>query len=207
MGINLKRSYTGSVCSLIRETAAKRMQTQEATRCFMSFGESKVKVTRQVNVVATIDNVKHEVTLYLVQDELLLYDILVGQDVLQSNGYQMVNGKGVLHLQEAKRVDLNVSSDLSEQERGKAMNILLTYKNCFAESINQIGRCNNAHMTIKVTVPGPILGKRYQVPFSQPPMLSKVLKELLDNDIISPSNTPHAPPLSEEVQRRKSNVY
>nr|XP_036231816.1 uncharacterized protein LOC118683410 [Bactrocera oleae] len=80
---------TGSVCSLIRETAANGMQTQEANRCFMGFGGSKVKVTHQVNVVATIDNVKHEVTLYLVQDELLPYDILVGRDVLQSNGYQM----------------------------------------------------------------------------------------------------------------------
>ena len=37
----------GSVCWLIRETAAKGTQTQEANRCFMGFGGSKVKVTRQ----------------------------------------------------------------------------------------------------------------------------------------------------------------
>lgn len=47
-------------------------------------------------------------------------------------------------------------------------------------------------MTIEVTTSAPILGKRYLVPFSQRPKLSQILRQLLDNDIIRSSNSPHA---------------
>lgn len=93
---------TGSVCSLIRASAAVGMQTREASRCFTGFGGSKVQVTQEVNVIANIDNDQREVTLYIVADKLLPYDILLGRDVLQNNGYHMVVDNGVLHLEEVK---------------------------------------------------------------------------------------------------------
>ncbi|XP_036335434.1 uncharacterized protein LOC118745873 [Rhagoletis pomonella] len=183
---------TGSVCSLIRASATDGMQKREANRCLTGFGGSKVKVTQQVNVTANIDNVQREVTLYTVADKLLPYDILLGRDVLQNNGYHMVVDNGVLHLVEVNEEDFNVSNCLSKEDEGKALNLLLAFHNCFAEDISRIGRCKNAQMTIEVTTSVPILGKRYLVPFSQRPKLSQILKELLDNAIIRPSNSPHA---------------
>ncbi|XP_053968538.1 uncharacterized protein K02A2.6-like [Anastrepha ludens] len=183
---------TGSVCSLIRESATDGMQILGTNKCFTVFGGSKVQVTRQVNVVANVDNVQREITLYIVADSLLPYDILLGRDVLQNNGYYMVVDKGVLHLNEIKINNFNISSDLSQEDKSKVRNLLVDKQNCFAEDISGIGRCKSAQMSIEVTKSGPILGKIYQVPFSQRPELSRILAELLDNDIISPSSSPHA---------------
>ncbi|XP_054745857.1 uncharacterized protein LOC129250245 [Anastrepha obliqua] len=183
---------TGSVCSLIRESAADGMQILGTNKCLTGFGGSKVQVTRQVSVVANVDNVQREIALYIVADSLLPYDILLGRDVLQNNGYHMVVDKGVLHLDEIKINNFNISSDLSEEDKSKVRNLLVDKQNCFAEDISRIGRCKSAQMTIEVTKSGPILGKKYQVPFSQRPELSRILVELLDNEIISPSSSPHA---------------
>ncbi|XP_053949379.1 uncharacterized protein K02A2.6-like [Anastrepha ludens] len=183
---------TGSVCSLIRASAVGDIQTTGTRRCFTGFGGSKVQVAKQINVQITVDNVPREAILYMVADEMLPYDVLLGRDVLQQDGYRMVIGNGVLRLEEDRRTEFNISSCLSEEDKNKTENLLLTFKQCFAESISQIGRCKNAQMTISVTTSEPILGKRYQVPFSQRPILSEILKELLDNDIIRPSDSPHA---------------
>lgn len=77
--------------------------------------------------------------------------------------------------------------------------MLNEYKDCFAENMQELGKCNLTKMkcnltkmSIQVSTPQPICVKPYRIPFCKRPIVSNMVKELLDNEIIRKSNSPYA---------------
>ncbi|XP_067629319.1 uncharacterized protein [Eurosta solidaginis] len=155
---------TGSICSLIR-TTAKGMQAQHTNKRFIGFGRCEVHASEKLEVHGVMGNVQRLV-IYLVGDNIIPCDILLGRDALKDYGYRLANDHDILQINSIEN-DFNLSSQISSKEKGEVSKPLLAYQDCFSEDIQQIGRCKNTQISIEVTTSKPILGKRYQVPFAQ----------------------------------------
>ncbi|XP_036342204.1 uncharacterized protein LOC118754611 [Rhagoletis pomonella] len=162
---------TGSGCSFIRKTAANSMQAISVQKRFIGFGGCKVEASEKVEDNTVMEKVQRQATLYIVEDQLLPYDVLLGRDVLQEYGFRIVVDDGVYQINEGED-NFNISKE--------------------REDICDIGRCKGIEMSIQVTADKPIVGKRYQVPFAQRSTLTDILRKLLDCGIIRSSNSPHA---------------
>ena len=86
----------------------------------------------------------------------------------------------------------NVGESLDEHQKEKLDQILSSFKDCFAETLEDLGRCKNTQMEISLSTDKPVVGKRYQVPFSQRQILSDIIDKLLRCCIIRPSDSPYA---------------
>ncbi|XP_036320389.1 uncharacterized protein LOC118734809 [Rhagoletis pomonella] len=183
---------TGSDHSLISEAVIPTtIQCAPAYKRFKGFGGSIVESTRRAEVKLQINNEYVNANLYVVPDHALGYDLLLGRDVLCGQNKRLVIDNGSLQLQ-VKSDTFKINDQLNDAQRTDIQTLLHEYQNCFAEDVSTLGRCNTTTMEIKVTIPGPIVGKRYQVPLSQERELTGILNNLLANEIIRPSTSPHA---------------
>ncbi|XP_036322191.1 uncharacterized protein LOC118736210 [Rhagoletis pomonella] len=119
------------------------------------------------------------------------YQLLIDRDVLCESNKKFFVDSGVLRVQESE-ISLSISNRVDAGPSKQLNALLKRYDDCFAEDLSSLGRCNMTEMEIQVTTDKPILGKRYQLPFAQRTVLSSIVNNLLEYDIIRPSTSPHA---------------
>ncbi|XP_037942475.1 uncharacterized protein LOC119675351 [Teleopsis dalmanni] len=86
---------TGSECSMIRQMAANCLKCvkEECTLKINGFCCGVVYVLTKIHVNMKIDSFERVVCLYVVDNELLQVDLLLGQDMLKSMRVTVVNGE------------------------------------------------------------------------------------------------------------------
>ncbi|XP_017489445.1 PREDICTED: uncharacterized protein K02A2.6-like, partial [Rhagoletis zephyria] len=184
---------TGSDHSLIRKSAtvtkANHMPTYQRLK---GFGGSTVEVLRVINTQIKLADKVISAKLYEVPDRMLNRDMLLGRDVLCGHDRRLIIDSGSMMLQIKSGTQFNVSKDLQQQQQQEVLKLLNEYDQCFSEGISTLERSRTTTMDIGVTTESSIVGKQYQVPFAKQCELSRILRELLDNDIIRRSTSPHA---------------
>ncbi|XP_017467208.1 PREDICTED: uncharacterized protein LOC108359750 [Rhagoletis zephyria] len=184
---------TGSDHSLIRKSAtvtkANHLPTYQRLK---GFGGSTVEVLRVINTQMKLADKVVSAKLYEVPDRMLNCDMLLGRDVLCGHDRRLIIDSGSMMLQIKSGTQFNVSKVLPQQKQQEVLKLLNEYGQCFSEGISTLGRSRTTTMDIGVTTESSIVGKRYQVPFAKQCELSRILRELLDNDIIRRSTSPHA---------------
>lgn len=201
---------TGSDCSLIRSSAVPRdIQRDSSIERLHGFGGAVVQSIEIIRPTINFEGRDLKVELNVVPDEMILHPILVGRDILFH--FNLNLGQGLFVIQSGENHKLaqdetnnlllsksdadckfNINESLKEDEYGKVNQILCKFKESFSEDITNLGRSKSTTMKIDVTTEGPIVGKRYPVPFSQRNILSGIIDHLLQHDVIRPSNSPHA---------------
>lgn len=62
-------------------------------------------------------------------------------------------------------------------------------RNCFATTVADLGKCKTAEMTIQLNTDVPVNTKPYRIPFAKHQIVNDIIHELLEPDVIRPSNS------------------
>lgn len=84
--------------------------------------------------------------LYVVPDELLPEEVLLGKDTLSRPEVRLVIESGECHLE---YIPVNVNMTQAEQEDFQAL--IKEFSDCFATNLSELGQAANAEITINVT--------------------------------------------------------
>lgn len=184
---------TGSDDTLITESSVpENVIRQPASKTLNGFGSGLVKTTEMIEDTVTIDNMSTETKIYVVSDGAMPYDMFLGRDVLCKEGQRLTIEGGVLKVQSVANKTFNIGQTVDDEHRIQIRDLLESYHGSFAEDLEKLGRCKSTCMEINVTTDQPIVGKKYQVPFSQRQTLSDIINNLLRYGIIRKSKSPHA---------------
>lgn len=184
---------TGSDFTLIKESAVPvNANCKPTLKRMKGFGGSVIEAKGMVECDIMIDEDLTKVSIFVVPDELMPYDVLLGRDVLCKQDKRLTIEYGILKVEAAETNKFDIGEDIGEGHKDTLNNLLMSHKECFAENLEDLGRCKNTCMEISVSTDTPVVGKRYQVPFSQRQTLSDIIDKLLRCGIIRQSNSPYA---------------
>ncbi|XP_036325107.1 uncharacterized protein K02A2.6-like [Rhagoletis pomonella] len=162
---------TGSECSMVRATIANKISC-EKEKCALKisgFCGGVIYAHAKIRVQLQIDNLKRFVTLFVVDDELLTADVLLGQDLFNDMRAVIVDGRITFASDNKFNID--------------------DFK-CGTDDL----RAKN-EMTIDLDTDVPIAQKPFRVPEPKKEIIADMINELLECDIISKSNSEYASPM------------
>ncbi|XP_017488608.1 PREDICTED: uncharacterized protein LOC108376868, partial [Rhagoletis zephyria] len=196
---------TGSECSMIRRSAVDSLNTKKYPCAIEIIGicGGKRASTDKINVNMTFDDVALKVDLFIVDDDILSMDVLLGQDIFKNEGVvaEIKNDNFVFTMQVAKVKHPAVNfSDIicsidDEIVKADLQELLAENVNVFAEKLSDIGLTNATKMKIELTTNVPIAQKPYRVPEPKKHLVAEMINELLASDIITTSNSEYASPI------------
>lgn len=100
---------------------------------------------------------------------------------------------------------LNIGPKVNQQQQYQLLNLLNTYRNCFAFDMQELGLTNITEMAIRLNDDTPVSYKPYRLPYSERNVVRKIIGELLDNNVIRDSHSAYASPIV--LVRKKNNDY
>lgn len=90
--------------------------------------------------------------------------------------------------------ELNVGP-ITPEERLKLVQLLNEYRDCFAQSISEIGQAKNVEMKITLIEEKPFTYRPYRLAEIEKQKVRDIIGELLENNIIEESQSPYASPI------------
>lgn len=125
----------GSDRSLIRLTAAQSLGNMKPCipLTLKGFGGGESHSSRSLTLPIVIDKIESTAELYVVADDLLPEDILLGKDILCRPEVRFVIESGDC------RIEPSSTTDLTESEEKEFRTIMTDFKQCFADSIAELG--------------------------------------------------------------------
>ncbi|XP_065358763.1 uncharacterized protein LOC135952674 [Calliphora vicina] len=181
----------GSKCTLIRESFATGFDSVEPCSILLEgFAHGKYESTGKIKLNIIIDDISHDVYVLVVADDLICENILLGRDILCQQGSRLVIEGDECHLE--RIMAISTSNEMNLDEQSKLQNVLNSHRTTFADNSHDLGECKVFNMDIKLTSDVPIHVKPYRIPFSKRPIVDTLVNELLDANIIRPSNSPYA---------------
>lgn len=97
--------------------------------------------------------------------------------------------RGVAHIPDRCKID----SDLVGQDLLRLNDLLQRYDHCFDDN-SGIGECD-VEMKIEVTTEVPFYYRPYRMSLKEQEVVRDIVNDLIENDIIEPSNSPYASPI------------
>ncbi|XP_058987852.1 uncharacterized protein LOC131806936 [Musca domestica] len=135
---------TGSDFTLMRKAVVPEGCDMEVTSKRMKgFGGSIVEVVEMFEANVVIDEESLMTTIYVVPNDLMRYDVLLGRDVLCKKQTKLTIEHGVLKVKSTMPSTFNVGESLDEHQKEKLDQILSSFKDCFAETLEDLGKCFN----------------------------------------------------------------
>ncbi|XP_049316921.1 uncharacterized protein LOC125779690 [Bactrocera dorsalis] len=184
----------GSSRTLVKESFAIKLGSISTCSITLNgFGGGKYVCDAKINAIVEIDNEKFESDILIVEDNLLNENILLGTDCLCRNGSRLVIENGGCRVENAlsKRADTTIDKNYLI----KLEQIFSSYRDVFSEKVSDLGRCKLKKMEIELNSQTPVNMKPYRIPFSKRPIVADIIKEILENEIIRPSESPYASPI------------
>lgn len=182
----------GSDRSLVRESIAHSMY--DVQRCdailLKGFGGSTYPAGECIPVIIKIDQLEVETKLYLVNDDLLPEEVLLGKDTLCQSDIRFVIEAGSCYLER-----LPINENMTPMENHDFQAILAEFSDCFATSPAGLGRATVTEMSIDVTTKVPVSCRPYRIPFAKRTTVNVIIDELLELNIIRHSTSPYASPI------------
>lgn len=100
---------------------------------------------------------------------------------------------------------LNVGPHATEHQRQKLLNLVNTFRNCFALDLTELGTTQISEMHIQLNDDSPVSYKPYRLPYSERLIVRDLVNELLENKIVQESNSSYASPIV--LVKKKTNDY
>lgn len=189
----------GSDRSLVRSSIAHQFGAIEPCKVvhLKGFGGNIYAVTKCVRATVVVDKVVSETVMYVVDDELLPEEVLLGKDVLCRPDVRLIIESGICQLE-----NISVNTIMTETENHNFKMLLNEFKDCFASNLSGLGLATNAELSITVTSDVPITSRPYKIPYAKRATVNAIVDELLDLNIIRHSTSAYASPI---VLAKKQN--
>lgn len=160
-----------------------------------------------------IDGIVNELRILVVPDDVMQYDILVGDDFFRKAGVSVLKTADTLTIQCEKSSivekvksgntdrpplaidDLNVEPASPENVKLQLVELVNRYRNCFALDLKEIGYTDIETMRISLKEDKVVRHVPYRVAYGQRKYLQNEIKDLLENDIIEESTSEFASPV------------
>ncbi|BFF93291.1 uncharacterized protein DMAD_11168 [Drosophila madeirensis] len=198
---------TGSQASIIRQSVAKQINA-ERKKCSMKIrgicGGSCI-LTEAIIVDMDIDGKIITAKVYIADDELLQEDFLLGQDVIISAHLSLKFEPGETNVKRAVHQPIAFVSDNStnkllvnlqnDQERSQMRGLLEKFTHVFSTGLQGIGKTNIVQANISVESGQVVSQAPYRVSEPKKEVVSRMVDELLQQDIIIPSTSEYASPV------------
>lgn len=97
---------------------------------------------------------------------------------------------------------LNIGPDVKDEDRDKILKLVNEYRDCFALTIDELGKTSISEMHIRLHDESPVTYKPYRLPYSERILVRDIINQLMENDIVKESDSPYASPI---VLVRKKN--
>jgi len=171
----------GSTRTLIRKSFAENVGVLQ--RCAVTlhgFGGGKFLCTQKLFVKIVIDN----------SDYLITENVLLAKDILCRGGNKLIILGNECYVENIRKIQ--TSQERSSVENELINGLILENDSCFAEKANELGKCSLTKMKITLTSNVPCYTKPYRTHFALRLVVGNIISELLDSDIIRPSDSPYA---------------
>lgn len=168
---------SGSARSLIKRNFANQFENNFKEKCFVrlkGFAGSEYECVELMKSNIIIDDVCVNANLLIIDDNKLDYDVLVGRDVLCTNGNVFVIDGEDCWMKSKVNI---INNATVENENLKK--VLLKYEGRF----NTLGKAKLLKMNIKLDSDIPINMKPYRLPFGKRPILDEIIQDLLAKDV------------------------
>lgn len=164
----------GSDRSLVRGSSARSIGEvrQCNTLVLKGFGGGTYSTDKCVETTVQIDQVKVKTSLFIVDDELLPEDILLGKDILCRPDVRLVIENGTCQLQYVP-----VNACMTDHENSEFRALLDEFSDSFATNLSELGCATNAEMSIVLTSDSPINCRPYKIPFAKRQNVNAIVDE------------------------------
>ncbi|XP_037930328.1 uncharacterized protein LOC119665079 [Teleopsis dalmanni] len=176
---------TGSECNMVRETFANDIGGTRSKNLFTigGFGGGIERSEIQIDTDLKIDEVEKPENIRAVYDN--------GQFKFEDKVKTTCKINKLSPITEDDVCTDTVNSD----SKGKLLEVINEFRECFATGMDGIGKTNVVEMKIELTTNEVIAQVPYRVPEPKKEIVAKKIQELLDNDIIAPSESSYASPM------------
>ena len=209
----------GSDCTLMKESVARELDVTlyETERVLSAFNRTLVAPMACSTITFLIDNILFEVGVFVVADDQLTRDILIGRDVLGSPGViASVDASGLTFSKHNARRVINEVSDinvielvqreeikindvycpgLDARDKTRLVELLNVYRKNVYFKIEEMGRANATVMKIELLSDEPVHHRPYRMSFSEREIVKEMVAELEACCIIRESHSPHTSPV------------
>ncbi|KAL7731015.1 hypothetical protein ACLKA6_014236 [Drosophila palustris] len=195
---------TGSQASIVRKSVAEGINA-DRRKCPIQMkgicGGTRV-LDEAIIVDIAIDDMTTTAQVYIAEDELLQEDFLLGQDVIVNthftlkfeHGQMIFDNNRVLQSLISKTNEFskflhNVEND---DDKAKLSNLLETYADVFSTGLEGIGKTSIVEAKICIEEGKVVSQAPYRIPEPKREIVSRMIDELLQRDIISMSTSDHS---------------
>ncbi|XP_037928857.1 uncharacterized protein LOC119667447 [Teleopsis dalmanni] len=194
---------TKSECNMVRETFANDIGGTRSKNPFIigGFGGGIERSEIQIETDLKIDEVEKLLTLHVFKDCVLNYDLLLGDEIFNSENIRAVYDNGQFKFADKVKTTckINKLSPITEDDvcmdtvnadsKGKLLEVMNEFRECFATGMDGIGKTSVVEMKIELMTNEVIAQVPYRVPERKKEIVAKKTQELFDNDIIAPSES------------------
>ena len=170
-------------------------------------GRSKIEVQ--------IDKIPFKVKVFIVSDNRLSKEILIGRNILSKTGIKAISDKsGIMftlddslkskNVYEVELVDANQISPVQEKHlwceeldmggKAKLLTLINNYRQSVSLNTNELGKTTVSELRIELTSETPVFHRPYRFSKSERDTLNEIIIDLETNGIIRESTSPYASP-------------
>lgn len=203
---------TGATQSLITERLALQLDVcyTAAYANLTGIGNSGVIARTKISTVVEFENLACEVDLFVVPDDSLPVDVLIGDDVFSRPGIVVTGDSSGIRLKsvEGNCCVLNSTSSTSETvisdsdvvtplegtEKQQLLELINDYKSLFTSG-NRVGAVNTGCLNIRLKEDKVIRYQPYRLSLDERRRVASIVEDLKRNGIIRDSHSPYASPV------------
>lgn len=205
---------TGANCSLIRQSIAKQIQCN-IFPCFKyltGIANVKIEVSGRITVPIRFDDIYIELDLFVVSDQLLNYNLLIGRNIVEHADIEIITDcKGSrIRRKQLMNVELQVNSlhqqdycDIQMAELKSKINLLdqklqqqiINIFERYKTILNKTGSVTTGELRIRLKSDKVVNYRPYRLAPCEREKVKLIIQDLLESHIIRESDSPFASPV------------
>lgn len=216
----------GSESTLMKHSQATKLNLKitalNEPMPLFGFNGSQEMVKYKCCETIQIEEVQVQTEILIVDDDKLVFDLLIGQNFIDHPSVLVINTAKhlvITKLPDAAEVPPNmevkysinsvqvgeplnkhglwelVSGEITKAEKNKLKQLLVEFQDRFCFKTTELGKTNVTSMKIVCTTERPIVYRPYRLSISERKEVSTIVDDLLRNNIIRPSRSPYASPV------------
>lgn len=208
----------GSECSIIRESIARKLDLKfkGTNKMLRGFNHAMVDPIAKSKLKICIDNIPFEIKVFIVRDNDLSKEILVGRNILLKSGTKAItdmsgvtftldNPNEVNNIVDVQMIDMKQEKlvkeadihcgNLDEKSKDRLIKLLNKYRSTVSFNIKELGKTDAAEMKIELKTETPVFHEPYRLSHSDRNKVKEIIQELEKNGIIRESNSSFASPI------------
>ncbi|RWS00391.1 hypothetical protein B4U79_07363 [Dinothrombium tinctorium] len=162
--------------------------------------DSKTKAIRKNTKIGFADmKASDEVCSPELYDDKIVYPPYVNikdyDRSLRCNQFDISLGTELISTKPPNHINININENLSEEQKIELRKIVTEFSDVHSRSNLELGHCKIGQFHIDVKDAKPVKQNPYRCSLREDDLIGQFIEELLQNDIIEPSNSPWASPI------------